>query len=117
MLARQLAARDGKGHPTRKLVAESPGSARLIQRRARPKATGERLVEKPAVQQQVHRTIGRPDLKRGERVPPPPGPPSHRGVMILAPKTDDELSRLQNVATLAEQEDDILALTRSQTQP
>src|SRR4030095_9591637 len=100
MLARQFAARDREGHHVLKLVAESPGSARLIQRRARPKATGERLVEKPAVQQQVHRTIGRPDLKRGERVLPLPAHRSHCEVMILRPITDDELSRLQNVATL-----------------
>jgi hypothetical protein len=43
---------------------------RLVEGRARPDPAGERLVEQPAVEQQVHRPIGRLDLDDAEHVVP-----------------------------------------------
>ena len=46
-------------HAVLQLVAKAVGAARLIERRARPDAAGERLVEQPAVQHDVHGPVGR----------------------------------------------------------
>ena len=42
---------DHERHHVLELVAEAVGAARLVERRARPDAAGERLVEQPAVEQ------------------------------------------------------------------
>ena len=49
-------------HHVLELIAEAVGAARLVERRARPDAAGQRLVEQPAVEQQVHRPIRRRHL-------------------------------------------------------
>ena len=51
------------------LVAEAVRAARLVERGARPEPAGEGLVEQPAVEQEVDRAVGRPDLdaRRGRR--------------------------------------------------
>ena len=46
-------------HAVLQLVAEAVGAARLVEGRARPDAAGERLVEQPAVEHDVHRAVGR----------------------------------------------------------
>ena len=70
MLARQVGLRDAERHDVLQLVAEAIGAARLIEAGARPDAAGERLIEQPAVQQDVHRAVGRLHLNRAERVVP-----------------------------------------------
>ncbi len=57
-------------HHVLQLVAEAVGAARLVERRARPDPAGQRLVEQPAVQQDVHRPIRRLHLHRAEDVVP-----------------------------------------------
>ena len=47
--------RQRERHAVLQLVAEAVGAARLVEGRARPDAAGERLVEQPAVEQDVHR--------------------------------------------------------------
>ena len=58
---------DGERHDVLELVAEAVGAARLVEGRARPHAAGERLVEQPAVQHEVHGAVGRLHLDRAER--------------------------------------------------
>src|SRR2546430_261788 len=70
MLARYLRFRHGEGHHVLKLVAEAKSATCLIERRARPHSTGEGLVEKPAIQQNVHGTIRCCHLNRAKRVVP-----------------------------------------------
>ena len=57
-------------HHVLQLVAEAEGAARLVVAAARPQAAGQRLVEQPAVGQQVERRVGRFDLHGAERVLP-----------------------------------------------
>ena len=70
VLARHLGPGDRERHDVLKLVAEAVGAARLIEGRTRPVAAGERLVEQPAVQHDVHGTIRRVHLQRAERFVP-----------------------------------------------
>ena len=62
--------RDHQRHHVLELVAKPVGAAGLIERRARPDAAGQRLVEQPAVEHDVHGAVGRPHLDRAEHVVP-----------------------------------------------
>src|SRR4051794_9848297 len=48
------------------LVAKPIGAARLVKASARPAAAGERLIERPAVEVQIHRGVRRVDRHRAE---------------------------------------------------
>ena len=81
MLARERRPGDRQRHPVLQLVAEAVGAARLIEGRARPDAAGERLIEQPAVQHDVHGAVGRLHLDGAEHVIPflrPPRPAPRR---------------------------------------
>ena len=75
LLARHLGLRHAERHHILKLVAKAVSAARLIERRTRPDAAGERLIEQPTVQQDVHRTVRRRHLNRAKRVIPETGRP------------------------------------------
>ncbi len=75
VLAGQRRARGGERHAVLQLVAEAVGAARLVEGGAGPDAAGERLVEQPAVQHDVHRPVGRLHLDRPEDVVPVLGRP------------------------------------------
>ena len=70
VLARHRRPRGDQRHAVLQLVAEAVGAARLIERRAGPDAAGQRLIQQPAVQHDVHRTVGRLHLDRAEDVVP-----------------------------------------------
>ena len=82
--ARQLAPRDRERHGVLELVAKSPRAPCLVEGRTRPEAAGERLIKEPAVQHQVHRPVGRADLKGGERVFPLAPDGAESGVEVPA---------------------------------
>ena len=67
-------ARSRRGHRERhhvlQLVAESVGAAGLVERRPRPDPAAQRLIEQPAIEQQVHRPVRRPDLHRAQHAVP-----------------------------------------------
>ena len=73
MFARHLRLRHAERHHVLELIAKAVRAAGLVERRARPDAAGERLVEQPAVEQNVHRAIGRLHLNRAEDVVPDAG--------------------------------------------
>ena len=52
------------------LIPEPERAARLIERRASPDAAGQRLVEEPVVEHQIHRAVGCGDLHRAEQRSP-----------------------------------------------
>ncbi len=54
-------------HDVLELVAEAVGAAALVQRRAGPHAAGQRLVQRPPVEQRVERRLGR--AHRDDRQP------------------------------------------------
>ena len=51
-----------KRHDILQLIAESVGAARLIERRARPHPACQRLIQQPAIDENVHGAIRRLDL-------------------------------------------------------
>ena len=59
-----------EGHRVLQLVAEAERAARLIESGARPHAAGERLVDEPAVGQEVDGRVGRFDIDHAERPAP-----------------------------------------------
>ena len=102
------------GHRVLELVAETECPARLVERRPAPHSTGERLVEQPAVQHQVHRRVRRADLDRPEDAIPECADflqrrlyPARSGVGA------DESSGLVRGLGLPEQEDDLLLPARA----
>ena len=60
-----------QGHDVLELVAKAVGPAALVQGRARPDPAGQRLVQRPAVDHQVERRLGR--VHGDNREPPLPG--------------------------------------------
>ena len=82
VLARECRLRQRERHAVLQLVAETVGAARLVERRARPHAAGERLVEQPAVEHDIHGTVGRFHLDRAEHFVPEPDDRIQDGVEI-----------------------------------
>ena len=65
-------------HRVLQLVAESVGAARLIKCRPRPHAAGERLIEHPAIEDDVQRAVRRLHLHRRRARRPSTEPPCAR---------------------------------------
>src|SRR4029453_7424029 len=61
---------DGERHHVLKLIAKPIRAAGLIERRPRPDATGQRLVQQPAIEQNVQSAVRCPDLHRAEQLAP-----------------------------------------------
>ena len=59
-----------QGHRVLQLIAEAERAARLIESGAGPHAAGERLIDEPAVGQEVDRRVGRFDIDHAERAAP-----------------------------------------------
>ena len=70
MLARDVALRDAESQHILQLVAEAVRAAHLVEAGAAPDAAAQRLVEQPAIQEQVHGGLGRGDLHGAEDVVP-----------------------------------------------
>ena len=70
LLTRKVGPRDQERHDVLQLIAEAIRTAGLVERRPGPEAAGERLVDQPAIQEDVHRSIGRPHLDRAEDLVP-----------------------------------------------
>ena len=107
VLARHLRSGGGERHAVLKLIAEAVGAARLIEGRAGPDAAGERLIEQPAVQHDVHRPIGRLHLDRAEDIVPVPADLGQNGVEIGRAIARDQAPRVFRARGLAEKEDDL----------
>ena len=114
MLARHLGAGSRESHHILELIAESIGAAGLIARRARPHPAGEGLIEQPAVEQDVHRSIGSPHLHRAEDVVPSLGDGSQDRVEIGRPVPSDQRRRLVGTRLLPEEEHDLGSPSRAQ---
>ena len=95
-----------------KLVAEAVGAACLIEGGARHDAAGQRLIEQPAVQQDVHGAIRRLDLDRAEQCPPVLRHLVQNGVEIGRPVAADEGRGFFGCAALSEEPDDFGRFSR-----
>ena len=84
------------------LIAEPERAARLVESRSSPDPARQRLVEQPAVQHQVHRTIRRPDVDYAKKIVPIRCRPAERlvhDVAIAVPL--DEIPRVRLVLGIA----------------
>ena len=114
MLACQRRPSRRQRHPVLQLVAEAIGTARLIERRARPDAADQRLIQQPAVQHDVHRPIGRLHLHSAEDILPAPADFGQHGIEILRAVARDQPPRLLCAGRFAEKEHDLDPRVRRQ---
>ena len=84
MLARHIRFRHDESHHVLKLVTKAIRAACLIEGRARPHSTGEGLVEKPTVQQNVHGTLRCRHLNRAKHAVPETDDRAEDGLKIGA---------------------------------
>src|ERR1022692_1186204 len=70
MVSRHGRLRYSQRHHVLKLIAKAVCAAGLVECRSRPHAAGESLIEQPAVQHDIHGTIGGFHLNRAEYVVP-----------------------------------------------
>ncbi len=73
MFARDVGSRHNERHHILQLIAKAIGAARLVIRRARPHAACQHLIQKPIVQHDVERAIGRAHLHGLNHLAPLPG--------------------------------------------
>ena len=106
MLAREIGSRRGERHAVLQLIAKAIGAARLIEGRARENATGEGLVEQPAVEHEIHRAVRRLDLDRAERLIPIARDVRLQRVEIGGAKLPDQGPRLLAGGRVAQKEHD-----------
>ena len=107
--ARQFRRRIEKRHRILQLIAEAERAARLIERGAPPEAAAQRLVQQPAIEQQIGREQRRVHLQRAEhRVPPVRGLQRARFPPASARRIAGyQLARVFDTRSLAQQEDDL----------
>ena len=91
------------------LVAEPVGAAGLVQGGPRPDPAGQRLVEQPAVEQDVHRAIGRPDLDVGHQVVPARPHRAQGRRVVGRSQAPDQLRGRARSFGLAQQDDHLRA--------
>ena len=106
MLARQVGPRGDERHAVLQLIAEAIGAAGLIEGRTRPDATGERLVEQPTVEHEIHRAVRRLDLDRAQRLAPEGRDISFDGVEVGGPPGSDRRAGLLARGRVAEEKHD-----------
>src|SRR4030095_897303 len=94
------------------LVPEAVRTSGLIERRARPDAAGEGLIEKPAVEEEVQSGIGRLDLDRAEHLVPMFLDLAENGVAARRAIASDQGSRLLLPVPLSQPEHHLRAFPR-----
>ena len=105
VFARELRCGMHERHHILELVAESEGTARLVKGRASPDAAAQRLVEQPAIEQEIGGGLGRLHLDRAEEIVPPALRPAERGLDICrSAEALHDRARLGFIGGLSEQE-------------
>jgi hypothetical protein len=108
VVARQLWPRNGERHGVLELIAEAIGTARLIETRSPPIAASKRLIEKPAVEKDVHRAVRRPDLHSAEHVLPESNHVAVNRREIGCAIALDQFTRFGGTGRLPQEKDDLL---------
>ncbi len=114
VLARDSGLRHGERRHVLKLIAKPVRASGLIQRRPRPHATRQRLVQQPPVEQDVHGSVRRRDLHPAEDVVPVLPDFLQDGSDVAAPIANDQLARLLGARRLPEEEHDLRPVARRQ---
>ena len=107
VLARHRRLRRGQRHAVLQLVAKTVGAACLIECRTGPDAAGQRLVQQPAVQHDIHRTIRRLHLDGAEDTVPVAADLRQHLVEISLAVPRDKRAGILRACCFAEEEDDL----------
>ncbi|MCY1390258.1 hypothetical protein D9M71_50740 [compost metagenome] len=105
---------EGQRHAVLQLVAEAIGAARLVERRPRADAAGQRLVEQPAIEQDVHRPVRRAHLHRAEQLVPMPGHGGEHFVEVSGAIAAEHCPGIVDRTGLAEEGHDLDGLADAQ---
>src|SRR5438128_711635 len=73
MCAGKIGTSYSEGHAVLQLVTETESAARLIEAGSCPEAAGERLIQHPAIEHDVHGALGSFDLDRAQHIIPVTG--------------------------------------------
>jgi hypothetical protein len=112
VLAHEFGPRHRQGQDVLELIAESVRPSGLVERGARPDAAREGLIEKPAVEEEVHRGIGRLDLDRFQHLIPVFLDLAENRVAVERAVAFDQGSGLLGASPLAQQEQHLGAFPR-----
>ncbi len=94
-------------HAVLQLIAEAVGAARLVERRTGPDAAGERLIQQPAVQHDVHRPVRGLHLDRAKGIVPVTADRGQHGVEIFGAVSRNQRPCIPRARGLAEEKDDL----------
>ena len=104
LFAREVRMRQHERHGILQLVAEAIGAACLIKSGTRPHAAGERLIQEPAIERDVHLALGRLHLHCRERFVPEGDDGAQPLLKIGRAVTTHELAGLRGAFGLAQKE-------------
>src|SRR5450759_2977643 len=114
MRTSDIAFRHDEGHHVLQLIAETVGSTRLIEGGASPYPTGKRLVEQPAIHQNIHRPVRRGDLYGAEHLVPLPSDISQDLIKVCRAIATDQFTRVFPPFPLTQKKHDFGAFTGTQ---
>ena len=109
MLAHELRSRHCHRQDVLKLIAEPVGPSGLVEGGPGPDAAGQSLIEKPAVEEEVHRGIGCLDLDRAQHLIPVFLDLTERRLATERAVALDQGSSLLGIAALAQQKEHLRA--------
>src|SRR6185436_1231252 len=112
LLASERAIGDDERHHILELVTKAVGASRLIKASARPQPTGDRLIEKPAVHEDVQRAIWRRHFHGSQEIVPARLDRSQENLHVCDTIALDEYPCLFLRRRFAEQENDFGTLAR-----
>src|SRR5664280_2957161 len=92
----------GKRHAVLQLVPEAIGATGLVETGSRPDTAGERLVDEPAVEHDVHRPVRRFDLDCADDLIPKSTDLGEHSVQVRLTVARDQRLRLRLVLGVAE---------------
>src|ERR1017187_3832706 len=114
MLTSDVAFGHSERHHVLQLITEAIGSARLIEGCPCPHPAGKRLVEQPAIHQNIHRPVRRGDLYGAEHLVPLLGNLEQNLVEVRSAIATDQLPGLFPVPPLTQEKYDFSAFTGTQ---
>ena len=114
MLARDFGFGDAQGHPVLELVAETVRAAQLIERCSRPDTRRQRLIEQPAIHENVHGRLGRGDLHGVEQVVPLARHFGKDRIQVCGAIAAQQFARLLPIFRLAQKKHDFRACAGAQ---
>jgi hypothetical protein len=107
MLPGQIRPHDGKRHAVLQLIAKAVCAAGLIKGCPRPDAAGERLIQHPAIEDDIQRPVRRFHLDRAENMLPMLRDLTEDGVEIGVAVASEQRPRGRCVVGFAEEENDL----------